>query len=81
MPHGADPADGRWVILVKCRIECETDAITDIYDRSYFWDVFSEQRLREYLEELKKIWNQETQVCLEVNNCMAEQSLVFFGGK
>jgi hypothetical protein len=30
-----------------------------IYDRSYFQDIFLEERLKEYLEELERIWNQD----------------------
>jgi hypothetical protein len=35
----------------------------DINDHSYFRDIFPEERLKEYLEELEKIWNQGREMC------------------
>jgi hypothetical protein len=51
------------VIFVKCRIEGESGVIMDDYDHSHFQDIFLEERLKESLEELEKIWNQEREMC------------------
>jgi hypothetical protein len=51
------------VIFVKRRIEGESGAIMGISDHSYFQDIFPEERLKESLEELEKIWNQERKMC------------------
>jgi hypothetical protein len=51
------------MIFVKCRLEGETGAIIGIYDHSHFQDIFLEERQKESLEELEKIWNQEREMC------------------
>jgi hypothetical protein len=57
LTHEPDPTDGRKVIFVKCRIEGESGEPVDGCDRSYFRDIFPEERLKEYLEELEEVWN------------------------
>jgi hypothetical protein len=57
LTHEPDPADGRRVIFVKCRLEGESDGTMDSCDHSYFRDIFPEERLKEYLGELEEVWN------------------------
>jgi hypothetical protein len=45
------------MILTKSRVGVENSVIMGICDRSYFQDIFMERRPKEYLEELKEIWN------------------------
>jgi hypothetical protein len=37
-----------------------------IYDHSYFQDIFPEEKLKEYLKELEKVWNQNVK-CVRGN--------------
>ncbi|MGC1121349.1 MAG: hypothetical protein WBA22_09665, partial [Candidatus Methanofastidiosia archaeon] len=57
LTHEPDPTDGRKVIFVKCRLEGESAETADSCDRSYFRDIFPEERLKEYLGELEEVWN------------------------
>jgi hypothetical protein len=34
--------------VVKCRMRSENSVIVGIYDRSYFKDIFTKERLKEY---------------------------------
>jgi hypothetical protein len=50
MTREPDPANGRRVIFVKCRIEGESSIIMGIYDRSLFQNIFPKKWLKKYLE-------------------------------
>lgn len=69
-----DFQDGRSVIFVKLKIDSENDVTMGIYDHSYIQDAFMEKGVKEYSEELRKIWNQNMK-CVRVNNhCVVERN-------
>jgi hypothetical protein len=51
------------MVFIKCRIRVENSVIMGIYDHSHFREIFPEEKLKKYLEELEKIWNQEREMC------------------
>jgi hypothetical protein len=58
-----DFQDGRSAIFVRFKIDSENSVAMGIYDHLYFQDIFTEKRLKECIEESKKIWNQEREMC------------------
>lgn len=59
MSRDQDPIDGRKVIFEKCRIEPEMDETMGVYEASHFREIFPEEKLEEYIGELKEIWNKK----------------------
>ena len=64
--------DTEEVIFRKCRIDDENDETIGVYERLYFKDIFPEEKLKEYLEELEKIWNKNGKYNTEVNSIVKE---------
>jgi hypothetical protein len=54
-----DSVDRRVVVFEKCRIEPEITETMGDYEASYFKDIFPEEKLKEYVGELEKIWNKK----------------------
>ncbi|MGC1121759.1 MAG: hypothetical protein WBA22_11765 [Candidatus Methanofastidiosia archaeon] len=72
LTHEPDPTDRRRVIFVKCRLEGESGENVDSCDRSYFRDIFPEEKLKEYLGELEQVWNQNVK-CDGGSHCIIEE--------
>ena len=53
------PIDRRKVIFEKYRVEPEKDETMEIYEVSYFKEIFRKKELGEYIGELKEIWNKK----------------------
>ncbi len=68
LSHDPDPVDGRKKVFEKCRIENENCETTDVYGRSYFKDIFPENKLKEYLEGLEKMRNKNGKNNTRVNS-------------
>jgi len=54
-----DDIDKRVVTFEKCRIEPEKDQTIGVYEASYFKGIYPEEKLKEYLKKLEKIWNKK----------------------